>query len=300
MTDRFLVVDVGGTDVKWAVATAGELGDVRRVPTVSATPGDLVEQLARIHLEAAAGDPLPWALCIAGVVDPGRGSVRSGNLGLDGEPILARLAEAGARPRLLANDVAAAAAGEAAGRTLALLQIGSGVAGRVVVDGTVVSGVNGYGGEVGHVRLVAGGRPCRCGRAGCVEAYAGMAAMRDRYAELGRPAPSARAVLEDAAVDEAARGIVDDAYRALAFAAALLVSACDPGTLRLGGGVAAQWGETLRAAVEEGIAGLLLPELSAGTRVELSSLGERAALVGLLQFAGVLSAGGEPRRARTT
>jgi glucokinase len=289
---RFLVVDVGGTDVKWAVATEGRLSDVQRVPTSSGSPAELVDQLTRLHTEAAAGRALPWALCIAGVVSSG-GVVRSGNLDLDDEPMLERLAGAGKRPLLLMNDVAAAAAGEAAGRTLALLQIGSGVAGRIVVDGAVVSGVNGYGGEVGHVVFVPGGRPCKCGRAGCVEAYAGMSAIRERYAVLGREAPSAQQVLVDAATDREAAAVLDDAVRAIAFAAAVLVSAADPATLRLGGGVAAQWGETLRASVATGLGRLLLPELTARTHVELSQLRERAPLLGLLHFAGVSAARGD-------
>jgi glucokinase len=291
MTARFLVVDVGGTDVKWALARDGQLGDVERVPTRRETPQALVDQLGRLHVEAAAGAALPWAVCIAGVVSAG-GSVRSGNLGLHDEPLLDRLAEVTERPRLLVNDAAAAAAGEAAGGTLALVQIGSGLAGRIVLDGEVVSGVNGLAGEVGHVVFVPGGRRCRCGRAGCVEAYAGLAALRERYAELGRPAPSARQLLLDAAADADAAAVLDDAVAAVAFAAAVVVSASDPGTLRLGGGVAAQWGETLRSAVLEGLARLLLEELVSRTRVELSELRERAPLLGLLQFAGVISPSG--------
>jgi glucokinase len=211
--------------------------------------------------------------------------VRSGSLGLTDEPILDRLAEAGERPRLVVNDVVAAALGEAAGGTLALLQIGSGVAGRNVVNGNVVAGAHGFAGELGHLVFETGGRACTCGLAGCVEAYAGMAAIRARYAELGLSAPSARELVAAAASDGKAAELVDDALRAIVFAAAAVVSVCDPGTLRLGGGVAAAWGETLRAAVEDGIARRVPPELSTRTSVELSRLRERAPLLGLLQLA---------------
>ena len=289
MTRRFLVVDVGATDIKWAVAIDGALDEVHRTPTSATTPGGLVTQLSALRNEAAAGAPLSWALCVAGLVDTARGRiVRSPNLGLEDEPIVERLAATGARPHLVVNDVAAAAVGEAAGTTLALLQIGTGVAGRVVIDGSPVSGVHGFGGEVGHLVFMPGGRLCTCGRAGCVEAYAGMAAIRRRYGELGLAAPSASQLIVDAGVDAKAAGILEDVLAAIAFAAAVLVIACDPGTLRLGGGVAAAWGETLRAAVEEGVADRLAPGLGARTRFEISRLGERAPLIGLLRLVDAL------------
>src|SRR6266568_4358777 len=148
MRMELLVVDVGGTDIKWAVATDGEFGTVERTRTKLETPRALVEQLAGVYRDAAGTQPLRWAVCVAGLVDASRGRiVRAGNLGLENEPILERLAQAGVPPPLLVNDLAAAAAGEAAGGTLALLQIGSGVAGRLVDRGAVVEGVHGYGGE---------------------------------------------------------------------------------------------------------------------------------------------------------
>jgi glucokinase len=286
MAGRLLVVDVGATDVKWAVAIDGTLGAVQRAPTRRGSIRQLIDQLSGLHSDAAAGERLPWALCTAGIVDTTRGRILwSGNLGLEDEPIVERLAAAGSRPRLIVNDVDAAAVGEAAGGTLGLLQIGSGVAGRIVVDGAVLSGAHGYGGEVGHLVYLPGGRPCICGLAGCVEAYAGMRTIRKRYSELGRTAPSALQVLADAASDRYAAELLDDALSAIAFAAAVVVIASDPGTLRLGGGVAAAWGEKLRAAIESGVADRVPPGLSKRTRFELSRLGERAPLLGLLHLA---------------
>jgi glucokinase len=286
MAGRFLVVDVGATDVKSAVATDGALGAVQRTATRRDSKGELIDQLCGIHSDAAGTEPLPWALCTAGVVDTARGRILwSGNLGLEDEPIVEQLAAAGSRPRFIVNDVDAAAVGEAAGGTLALLQIGSGVAGRFVVEGAVSSGAHGYAGEVGHLVYLPGGRPCVCGLAGCVEAYAGMRTILERYSEVGRTAPSAVQVPADAASDRNAAEVFEDALGAIAFAAAVVVIAYDPGTLRLGGGVAAAWGEKLRAAVEHGVAERVPPGLSRRTRIELSQLGERAPLLGLLHLA---------------
>lgn len=298
MAARFLVVDVGGTDIKWAIADNGRLGDVHRTPTVQSNAHLLIEQLRSIHSAAAGTVALPWALCVAGLIDPTRGRVVSAaNLPLRDELILDRLEAIGARPQFVTNDVAAAAAGEAARGTLALLQLGSGVAGRIVVDGVVLSGLHGYGGEVGHLLLVPRGRECACHRFGCVEAYVGMAALRREYAKLGRPPPSAAQMLKDAVADDVAARLVDEALDAASFAAAALVIACDPGTLRLGGGLAASWGERLRGAVEAGVLDRVPPGLARQTRVELSQLGERAALLGLLHLAAVEMPGPDNSRA---
>jgi glucokinase len=286
MARRLLLVDVGATDVKWAVATEGVLGAVQRTPTRRGSIRQLIDQLSGLHSSAAASEPLPWALCTAGIVDTARGRILwSGNLGIEDEPIVEQLAAAGSRPGFIVNDVDAAAVGEAAGGSLALLQIGSGVAGRMVVDGAALSSAHGYGGEVGHLVYLPGGRPCNCGLAGCVEAYAGMTTISKRYAELGRTAPSALQVLADAASDRDAAELLDEALSAIAFAAAVVVIAYDPGTLRLGGGVAAAWGERLRTAVESGVADRVPLGLSKRTRFELSRLGERAPLLGLLHLA---------------
>ena len=63
------------------------------------------------------------------------------------------------------------------------------------------------------------------------------------------------------------------------------MAAWDPGTLRLGGGVAAAWGETLVEAVRSGLDARLLPDLAAKTTVETARLGDSAALVGLAALA---------------
>jgi glucokinase len=107
----------------------------------------------------------------------------------------------------------------------------------------------------GHLRFRDDGPPCSCGNRGCVEAYL-------RAAENGG---------------------LDDALEAIGFAAAALVAAWDPGTLRLGGGVAAAWGETLLEAVRDAVSARVLP----GTIIKVAPalLGDAAALVGLAELA---------------
>jgi predicted NBD/HSP70 family sugar kinase len=236
--DGFLAVDVGGSSVKSAVFADGHVQEIAREPVAADLDG-LVAQLSRL---AAGRD---WGLCVPGLVE--HGTVRfAANLPLRDTPLPALLDP---EPRVFVNDLVAATVGEAAGGTLALLQIGTGIAARFALDGRVLPG-----GEVGHLRFRADGPACRCGNRGCVEAYL-----------RGTDGPT------------------DDALEAIGFAAAALVAAWDPKRLRLGGGVAAAWGETLLEAVREAVREQVLP--GTATKVEPARLGDSAALVGLAELA---------------
>jgi glucokinase len=278
----FLAVDVGGSSVKSALVVGGQLEQLSREP-VARGLDSLVGQLARLH-EAAA--PAAWGLCSAGLVDPERGVVRyASNLGLRDAPLVERLEAEVPRPQVFVNDLVAATVGEADGGTLALLQIGTGIAGRCAVDGRVPSSATGQAGEVGHLRFRPDGLPCRCGNRGCAEAYGAWSGITDRYAEAGRPEPTPASVLEEAKTDHWAEEVLAEALEAIGFAASALVAVCDPGTLRVGGGVATAWGETLLDAIRSALNERVLPDVAAETVVEPAKLGDSAALVGLAVLA---------------
>jgi glucokinase len=278
----FLAVDVGGTAVKSGLVVDGAVETVSREPLEPGLDG-LVGQLARIHGEAGAPD---WGLCIAGILDLERGMVlHAVNLDLHDAPLLERLAPEVPAPRVFVNDLVAATVGEAGGNTLALLQVGAGMAGRCAFNGVVASAPRGHAGEVGHLRFRDDGLPCRCGNRGCAEAYGSWGGILERHGREGRAEPTPTSLLQDAQRDEWSRGVLNDALDAVSFAAAALIAAWDPGTLRLGGGVAAAWGDTLLDAIRTGLPERLLPDLAAATTVEPARLGEAAPLVGLAELA---------------
>ena len=271
----FLAVDVGGSSVKHALVVDGRLEAQGREPVAPELDG-LVAQLRRIREEAPAS---AWGLCIAGLVDAERGVVRyASNLPLRETPLLELLPE----PAVFANDLLAATVGEAAGGTLALLQAGTGIAGRCAVEGRVDA--RPYAGEVGHLRFRKGGLRCRCGQDGCAEAYGAWGGILDRHAAAGRPEPTPDSLFAAAEDDEWSREVLDDALEAIGFAASALVAACDPGMLRVGGGVAAAWGETLLGAIREALATSVLPDVAAATTVEPARHGSAAALLGLYRL----------------
>lgn len=266
--DGFLAVDVGGSSIKHGFVVEGRVVERGREPVAGDLDG-LVSQLGRL-----AGQADEWGLCIPGLVEDG--TVRyAANLPLRETPLLELLTP---RPRIFVNDLVAATVGEAAGGTLALLQVGTGIAARCAVDGQVLPG-----GEVGHLRFRDDGLPCRCGRHGCVEAYGAWGGIIDRHAGVGRPRPTPTSFLQEAETDEWTGEVLDNALEAIGFVAAALVAAWDPGTLKLGGGVAEAWGETMLDAVRQAATGRVLP--GTAITVEPAGLGDAAALVGLAALA---------------
>ena len=86
-------------------------------------------------------------------------------------------------PMKLDNDVNVIALGEAkygAGKgyeSSVTIALGTGVGGGIYVDGRLISGFTGAGGEVGHMKIVKDGKLCGCGQKGCFEAYASATAI---------------------------------------------------------------------------------------------------------------------------
>lgn len=278
----FFAVDVGASWVKSGTIVDRRAGEISREP-VARGVDELVRQLVQLHGDSGGS---PWGLCVAGLVDRPRGLLRySANLDLRDVPLVELLQAETSAPVVFANDLDAAAVGEANGGTLALLQVGTGIAGRLVVAGEVPPSATGLAGEVGHLNFRDNGLPCRCGRRGCAEAYGSWSGIERRYQEAGRPRPEPDSLFTEAETDDWARGVLADALDALGFAAAALVAVSDPGTLRVGGGVAAAWGETLLTAIRAALGERVLPEVAAATSVESATLGDAAALVGLARLA---------------
>lgn len=304
MSDTVAIgVDAGGTRTRAAlVAADGTVGGRAERPTRPGEPSALVDVVVEVvHALAgrSGGDPVAVGVGIAGLVDAG-GTLRYGpNLAVRDVALVPALHARLGLPVTVLNDATAAALGEqragaARGRRdVVLLTIGTGVGGGVVVDGQVVTGANGFAGELGHVVVQEGGRACPCGNRGCVEAYASgraiAAIVAERLASSAgasvlreRPEPSGADVAAAAAAgDELAAGVLAEAGRWLGVALASIVNALDPELVLLGGGAApgaAPWLlPAARAAMAERLVG-------AGWRtpppVDLASLGDDAGAIG--------------------
>jgi glucokinase len=186
-------IDLGGTKIQAAIADgAGKvLGEARRQTPTEGGPQDVANEMTTALREAAAAASVePSALDGIGVGSPGDVDERTGvvssarNLpGWEGSFALATaLTKAlGAEVRI-GNDVQVATEAEfrlgAAREFSSLIGVfwGTGVGGGLVLDGKPWLGRGGAG-EIGHMVVKRGGAKCPCGRKGCLEAYAGRAAM---------------------------------------------------------------------------------------------------------------------------
>ena len=107
----------------------------------------------------------------------------------------------------LENDAKVAALGEqwlGAGRNednMAMLTLGTGIGGAIVLDGKIFHGMNGMAGEFGHVTIEPEGVPCGCGNRGCAERYAsasGIVRMAREAIESGQAPELAKAASSEA------------------------------------------------------------------------------------------------------
>ena len=166
-------------------------------------------------------------------------------------------------PVVLSNDANAAAYGEyiyggAKGMDhFIMITLGTGVGSGIVVDGKLVHGSTGTAGELGHNILIPDGRPCSCGRKGCLEAYTSARGIVQTYKELGGTLPNADSkAIGDAANagDPVALETFRQVGRWLGIACANAVTFSAPQSIFLMGGptkVGAPLLEPLQAAFKE-------------------------------------------------
>ena len=185
-------VDIGGTSVRAGVVDAdGTVVATAAAPTARDAAGlddaivDLVRGLAEQHRLGAVG------LAIAGFVDPDRRTVAFGaHLPWRDDPVAERLAARLDLPVVIEHDANAAGlaehrVGAAAGASVAVLvALGTGIGAALLVDGALFRGAHGVAPELGHLTVVRGGRPCPCGKRGCLERYCSGTALGRSAEEL--------------------------------------------------------------------------------------------------------------------
>lgn len=246
---RHLGLDLGGTNVKWAVveeaAHAWRTLDRGQVATPQPPdPSPVLAALADVGRAALARWPdlATVGVGVPGLYDPATGTTRFlPNLGgWRGVPVAAPLGAALGLPCHLVNDARAFGLAElrlGAGRgasTMVGLTIGTGVGGVVAVEGRVHLGHDGTAGELGHQTLDPHGAPCTCGNRGCLEAYA----CADAIARACGVASVEDAVTRARAGDAGAVAGMREVGRRLGVALGNVVSVLTPDRIVIGGGVA--------------------------------------------------------------
>jgi len=247
-------IDVGGTKIE-AIAIADD-GSERLRRRIPAPRGDYASTLAAVTglvrgIEAELGVEATVGIGIPGAISHATGRVKNANsTWLNGTPLPDDLARMLDRPIRLANDAncfalseAIDGAGAGAGIVFGVI-VGTGTGGGVVVDGHVLTGVNGVAGEWGHNPLPAPrgdespGPPCYCGRRGCIETFLSGPALASDYAASGGPGGTAQEIAARAAGGEALAIAALDRYEdRMARALAGVINLLDPHVVVLGGGL---------------------------------------------------------------
>ena len=289
----------------------GPEGVTRRVAaTVRKLLKDLGEKSKRVQ-GIGIGAP--------GTVDPEKGLVLyAPNLEWKDQPLGSMLRRHLRLPVTLDNDVNGGAVGEhvlgsgRGARNLVAIFVGTGIGGGVILDNRLYHGSCGGAGEVGHIKVLADGPLCGCGRNGCAEGLASRTAMeRDMrlavdsgrsslvpaiMARMGRERMTSRVIQEALQEgDPLMLEIMQRAQTTLGLLVASLVNLLDPDCVVIGGGIADRLGdrflEPIRATAAHHI--LRAPHLEP-VKILPSRLADHAGAVGAAVLAWNRLAGINP------
>lgn len=308
-----LGIDLGGTNARAAVVDEqGHILTSSKQALTERSPAAVVEVIAQAAAEAMAiAGPVQVRGCgvgAAGQIHRDSGIIAvAPNLGWRNVPLASLLTQRLGQPVRVVNDLAAAAWGElnaGAGRgaqDVYVVFVGSGVGSAIISNSQLVRGGGGVAGELGHTKVVPGGRRCGCGELGCLEAYAGghnliaqarellVAGRSTVLAEMieGDPARITPVTIEQAAEagDSGAREIHERAGRMLGLAIANMVTVLNPARLILGGGVLMNC-PGLRRYVVEGVQAYASNSSREGLLITEAELGDDSGLIGAALLSG--------------
>ncbi len=282
-------IDIGGTGIKGAVITEdGTLLEELKIATnieegregILRSMFYVIDSLQEKHQDIAG----------IGVGTAGRVNVKSGeivfataNLPLwQGTNVKKEMEARYAIPCSVENDANAALVGElwrgtAGGHQSAvMLTLGTGVGGATVINGAIIHGHHFQSGEWGHVVLVPDGKPCNCGKNGCIEQYlSGTALTQSVRNETDFSFIHGNEIFEAySSGNKQVKQVVDRYIDRLALTLYNITISIDPETILIGGGVIdskEHWWSKLQAK---------LNDYRVNTSVVPAALGNKAGMYG--------------------
>ena len=303
-------IDIGGTDVKSGLVGAdGRVVERRMIPTeASAGPPHVIARVIEVirgfqkSAESLGFDVVGVGVGAPGSIDARRGAVIAPpNLpGWVDVLMIEPIQRAVGLPTTLENDANAAVVGEhfcGAGRgtrDMAMLTLGTGIGGGLIVGGALWHGRFGNAGELGHTIIVPDGRPCKCGQRGCLETYASAANTAGRAREriaAGEPSGladvlrrngtlTAQDVVAAARIgDKLAAEVWDETCRLLAVACVNLQHTMNFERIILAGGMSAA-GEALLKPVRAHFGRQMWHDIGDRPEIILAQLGNDAGFIG--------------------
>lgn len=257
MSEKLWGIDLGGTKIEGVVLKSAADPEVlirKRIDT-EADKG-YEHTLNRVKLlidqisEEIGERPTTFGMGTPGAIDPPTGLLKNSNSqAINKKPFQKDLEALMQMPIIMANDANCFALAEARmgavpdadpdAKVVFGVIMGTGAGGGVVVNGQIINGKQGIGGEWGHNFLDASGGPCYCGKSGCVETVIAGPSLERYYKEISGEAKRLKEIipLARSGEDENAVKTLDRLIQFFGLGISVVINILDPDVIVLGGGV---------------------------------------------------------------
>lgn len=306
MNEQWLVgIDLGGTTIKMAfINYYGEIIEKWEIPT-DKTGKTITTDIAKaIDTKLEQMGLTKAKLGGIGMGAPGPVNLEKGliyetpNLGWENFPLRDHIELETGLPAVIDNDANIAALGEmwkGAGdgaKDLICVTLGTGVGGGLISNGEVIHGINGAGGEIGHITVVPdGGALCGCGKTGCIETIASATGIvriakeklqsSDEESILRKNLDLSSKDVFDAVEqgDALAEEVIDSVTFQLGLVLANISNGLNPEKIVIGGGVS-KAGDLLISKVDHYFKRFAFPRVAQAASISVATLGNDAGVIG--------------------
>lgn len=250
-------IDLGGTKIEGVILKSADDPEIlfrKRIPTEAGQGYDhIVGQIVKLvtMMIAEAGySPARIGIGTPGALDPQLGVMKNCNTtSLNGQPLKKDLENKLGMKVEMANDANCFALAEARlgvvkekfpdAQVVFGVIMGTGVGGGLVVNGQVINGLQGIGGEWGHNFLDTSGGPCYCGKSGCVEQVLSGPALEEFYFKRSGSRKALKEIvsLAESGKDDIAIETISRLTGFFGIAISVLINILDPDVIVIGGGV---------------------------------------------------------------
>lgn len=290
---KFIGVDIGGTSCKFGLFSQnGDLLKKWSIKTfLSKNGSQIINKVVESIKDNFDGSLLGIGLTVPGVCRNGGEDVTSVNLRWKKINVKKELANLVSCPIAICNDANAAAVGELFARkgndyhSLVILTLGTGIGGGAVINGKILDGPQGTGGEFGHMIVnTKETRSCTCGRCGCLEQYASASGLvrfaKEKvtgFEDLGEITP--QLIFNQARVgNKTALEVLNEFGEYLGLAMANIAMILNPEVFVIGGGLSGE-GQYIIDLIDFYFKKYAFDEIK-NTPIELSKLGNDAGIYG--------------------
>lgn len=311
--DKWIVgVDIGGTTTKLAfINMDGEILYKWQIYTDNSNEGkNITINIAKsIAINLAKLKLNKQNLLGIGIGAPGPVNYQTGvilnavNLGWsDSFPLKDLLERETDLPVYIDNDANCAALGEmwkGAGngaKDLVFVTIGTGIGGGIIINGEIVQGINGAGGEIGHITAMPiNGSQCNCGKTGCIETIASATGIvrlaKEELLTIGTPGELHNILTKEGKItakdvmvcaqkgDMIAKKVLNYVTFYLGFVLAGIANTLNPEKIVIGGGVS-KAGKILINPLKEQFAQFTFKPVRESTEIIVATLGNDAGVIG--------------------